>query len=457
MRAYALLCIAVVGCSVETASIPQSAAITFHRDVEPILQKSCQGCHVEGGIAPFSLTSYEQAKDYAELMVLQTASGKMPPWGARSTSECTPPLPYANDPSLTQADLDTLRGWHDIGMPEGDPKDAPPPLAPPVMGIANPTLTLTPNDPYTVASGGDQFRCFVLDPKITQTQYISAQAVLPGNKGVVHHVLVFADPNGESKAKGGASGQYDCFGGAGLTNQSLLMAWAPGGQPTTYPDGVAMPIDPGSLLVMQIHYHPSAQAIDRSDKTSIQMRLSSDAPQYLALTRLLGNFPGALPTAPGDGLQPDPDDRGKLEFRIPAGVASHTETMRVTLPQAIKGIPTPELGLYGVGGHMHYVGRDVKVSYLRASDQSNQCLLEIPQWDFNWQRGYPYAAPIGSLPKLHPGDRIEVKCTYDNSLSNPFMAQALTEQGLTQPRDVVLGESTLDEMCLGAFTFLVKR
>jgi hypothetical protein len=132
-------------------------------------------------------------------------------------------------------------------MPEGDPKDAPPPLTPPVMGISNPTVTLTPSAPYTVANGGDQFRCFVLDPKITQTQYITADAVLPGNKSVVHHVVVFSDPMGQRKAKGGTSGQYDCFGGAGLTNSSLLMAFAPGGQPTTYPEGVAMPIRPGTL------------------------------------------------------------------------------------------------------------------------------------------------------------------------------------------------------------------
>src|SRR5262249_33839906 len=147
----------------------------------------------------------------------------------------------------------------------------------------------------------------------------------------------------------------------------------------------------------------------------------------------------------------------KLEFRIPAGSPSHTETMRLTLPATINGVPTPELAVLGVGGHMHYVGRDVRVSYLRASDQSNQCLLDIPQWDFSWQRGYGFDAPIDQLPKMHPGDRIEVKCRYDNSFSNPFLTQALTEQGLTMPRDVVLGESTLDEMCLGAFTFLVKR
>jgi hypothetical protein len=218
-----------------------------------------------------------------------------------------------------------------------------------------------------------------------------------------------------------------------------------------------MPIDPGTLLVMQIHYHPSPQATDRSDKTSIQLRMDATPPTYLALTRLIGNFPGPIPTAPGDGLQPDPDDRGAIEFRVPAGSATHTETMVLTIPASIKGVPTPELSVLATAGHMHYVGRDVRVGYKRASDQSEQCLVEVPQWDFSWQRGYAFAAPIDQLPKIHPGDRLELRCQYDNSLDNPWLVKALNEQGLTQPKDVLLGESTLDEMCIGMFTFLVKR
>jgi hypothetical protein len=396
-------------------------------------------------------------KDYSELIVRQTASGLMPPWGARTSNECQPPLPWVDDPTLSQAELDMLRTWRDIGMPEGDPKDAPPPLAPPVMGISNPTLTLAPADTYEVKDGGDQFRCFVLDPKITQPSYIEAQAVLPGNNAVVHHVLVYADPKGESRAKAGVSGQYDCFGGPGLADGALINGFVPGTQPVEFPQGVAVPIDPGTLLVMQVHYHASFRAPSRIDRTSLQMRLTNAPPTYLAITRLIGNFSGPLATGPNDGLQADPDDRGKLEFRVPPGAASHTETMFQTIPNAMKGIPTPELSVLGVGGHMHYVGRDVKVSYRRASDQTDQCLVQVPQWDFSWQRSYMFDAPIDRLPKLHPGDRIEVRCKYDNSLQNPWLVRALTEQGLNAPVDVLMGESTLEEMCLGTFTFLVKR
>ena len=458
-----LVCAIGIGCSLSNptgtspAPIPGDTSVTFHRDVEPLLQKSCQSCHVAGGIAPFPLVTYDDAKTYGDLIVAQTQARTMPPFGARTSSTCAPPLPYADDPSLSDAQLAMLQKWRDIGRPEGDPKDAPPPLAPPVMGIANPTITMTPDAGYTVADGGDQFRCFVLDPKVTSATYITAGAVLPGNSAVVHHMLLFADPKRESLAKAPIGGQYDCFGGSGITDSSLVMPWAPGGQPMKLPDGVAMPVDPGTLLVMQIHYHPSAQATNRMDKTSIQLKMDPTPPNYLALTRLIGNFNGPIPTAPGDGLQPDPDDRDKAEFRVPAGATAHSETMFFTLPAQIKGVPIPELSVLSTGGHMHYVGRDVRVGYKRASDQSEQCLLDIPQWDFSWQRGYAFQAPIDQLPKLHPGDRIEVKCTYDNSLDNPWLMKALMEQGLSQPKDVVLGESTLDEMCLGAFTFLVKR
>jgi hypothetical protein len=89
-------------------------------------------------------------------------------------------------------------------------------------------------------------------------------------------------------------------------------------------------------------------------------------------------------------------------------------------------------------------------------DPANECLLETPRWDFNWQRQYAYDAEIAALPTLHAGDQLTMKCTYDNSMDNPFVKRALLEQKLTAPQDVTLGETTLDEMCLGAVNFIFK-
>ena len=116
---------AALACSSTPPAPP--GAITFHKDVEPILQKSCQMCHVPGGIAPFSLTTYADAKPYAADMVLQTQNKVMPPWGAQSTSECTPRFPWKNDVRLSDQELATIKAWHDGGDWEGNPADAPPP------------------------------------------------------------------------------------------------------------------------------------------------------------------------------------------------------------------------------------------------------------------------------------------------------------------------------------------
>ena len=143
-------------------------------------------------------------------------------------------------------------------------------------------------------------------------------------------------------------------------------------------------------------------------------------------------------------------------FVIPAGKKGHTETLRHTLGKA--GAPSPDIRLLGLGTHMHYVGTDMTIQLDRAStkngDPQQECLLGTPRWSFDWQRLYMIDQPIESLPQVHLGDVVTMKCTYDNSMGNPFVVEALAEQGLAAPKDVVLGETTLDEMCLGVFMTL---
>jgi hypothetical protein len=115
---------------------------------------------------------------------------------------------------------------------------------------------------------------------------------------------------------------------------------------------------------------------------------------------------------------------------------------------------TPELRIWAVGTHMHYVGTDMRIGITRGApgtEPAEECLLQTPDWDFIWQRGYLYDVPIDQAPTARPGDVIDLRCSYDNSLNNSFVVEALEEQGLTQPTDVLLGEATLDEMCLGVF------
>jgi hypothetical protein len=422
--------------------------VTFHKDVEPILQRSCQGCHVAGGIAPFPLLSYAEARPFGPAMVEQTKTRAMPPWHAQNTDECTVPLGWKNDTRLSELEIAIFDAWNAAGLPEGDAKDAPPPrdISPGLSGVQ---LELKPAAPFALTPGGDQFRCFVLDPKLTKDSFVNGAFVIPGNAAVVHHVLVFSDPNRKSLANADASLSYDCFGGVSVDDSTLLTAWTPGGIPLEYPANIATPLSTGSLLVMQVHYHPHSATDVASDATRVQLRFSDNAPQYTAVNALIGNLSAGSSSA-GFGLLPGPDDPASGPvFLIPANESAHTETMQFPIGDAGPSAPR----LYSIGGHMHYVGVDEKVT-LTHPDGRSDCLMQIPHWDFDWQRLYEYDAPIEQLPRINAGDILDIRCTYDNTMANQKVAASLLEQGIAAPRPVRLGESTLDEMCLVSLTAL---
>lgn len=433
---------------------PAVGPVSFHRDVVPILQARCQSCHTQGGIAPFSLVTYAETKDMAPIMAEATSSKQMPPWGAHDTSECKPRFPWKDDLRLDTKQIAILKAWSDQGAPEGDPKDAPaqkPPAATDLPGAR----TIAPATAFSaVGKTSDTLRCFVMDPGITKTTYMTASHFVPKNKTIVHHALAFAIP-ASATTPGGAQ-EYDCPGGPNVASASLIAAWAPGGVPSRYPEGVALPLEAGTKIVMQVHYHPHANATPEPDTTTFQFATTDAAPKYVVMPRLIGNFRNA-PVA-GIGLEPGPADPGKPDFVIPPSVKGHTETMVFQMPERLSGAPVPELRILGVGAHMHIVGVDEKITIDRAKtaggDPPNECLLQEPQWNFDWQRGYQYDTPIESLPRINPGDKLTVRCTYDNTMNNTKLKAALSEQGKREPQEVRLGEETLDEMCLAALSFV---
>jgi hypothetical protein len=462
---FAAAC-ALVSCSSGgggTAAPPAPAPVTFYKDVAPLVHDHCQKCHVQGGIAPFPLITYTDVATNGNDIVAQTSARTMPPWGAHEDTSCQPPFPWRNDPSLSDDQIKLLSDWVAGGMQAGDPADMPASamqaIAPPA-GLPNTSIELNPQQAYTVVDPSqDDFRCFVMDPKLTTTQYVNGSFVIPGNKTIVHHALVFTDPKGQSKAKAGPDGSYPCFSDPGVSGEQLVSAWAPGGDPLDFPSNVGMKVTPGTLFVMQVHYHPhSATASLAPDMTTLQIRYTQGTPDYFMLTGLVGNFSkpgqqaGLVPYANEDG---SPDD----QFVIPAGATSHVQVMQFTVPPIVNGMGLPsQVYLYGVAGHMHYVGTDIQISvhHATANDQPDACLLHIPKWNFNWQRFYEYDTNLENLPSVRPFDQLTITCRYDNSMENPFVRQALLDQGLSRPRDVHLGETTLDEMCLGGFALVYK-
>lgn len=437
---------ALIGCSGDDAQPVEATGPTYHADVAQLLQKSCLTCHSEGRIAPFSLDTYEAAKGLAASIAVETQARRMPPFGAQETAECEQRYPIEHDIRLSEAEIATLKQWADNGAPEGDPAASPPPYMQPPEGLASVDLELAPKAPFVTSGTADQFRCFVLDPMLSGKRFIDGMAVRPGNPAVVHHALTYRAARADFEGVADENGMFECFG---APSGDLVHAWAPGAVPVELPDGIAVPIEAEDVLVMQIHYHPTGPAAD-PDATRFQLHFAEEEPEYQLLIGLIGNADDE-----GDGLLPGEDDQGGVEFRIPAGKKTHVETIEYRVP--FLGVDHAKM--YSVATHMHYVGRDMKVEIERLSpddgEPGDECLLQTPDWNFNWQRFYAFDVPIDSLPRARAGDVIRLRCTYDNTLDNGFVMRALAEQGIPTPIDVRLGESTVDEMCLFPLGFLV--
>ncbi len=430
-----------VGCGSEA---PADTGETWHGDVAPLVAEKCVGCHNDSGIAPFSMESYETAGPRAADMAAEVESGRMPPWLAHETDECVPRYGWRNDIRLTAAEKEVISRWAEAGAPEGSARNAAALPQPVSLTLEDPDISLTIPVATEVDGDADQFWCYVIETGLEQDTWIEALQVNAGNPRVVHHVLVYDDAQlllGEERAK---QQKYECFGGPGVSGASLVTAWAPGGVPNQAPEGGAFELKANARLIMQVHYHPTGEP-ETDDGTSLDMRIADGTPAFRLSTALIGNF--VAPVVPGGLLPGSNDPAGVIEFKIPAGASNHVETMFTTL--------SSDMIIYGSATHMHYVGTSMVVHLEHTSpgpdEPARECLVHTPRWDFNWQRGYQYDAPLSEVPVGRPGDKLHFQCRYDNSLGNPFVREALRDQGLDAPQDVFMGEATLDEMCLGSF------
>lgn len=450
------IAIALMACSSSTSNDPAAqdsgttgARLTFHENVEAIVQDKCQSCHRPGGLGPFSLITYEDVRKRAALVVDRMKTRTMPPWGAFAAPDCTPRHKLYNDLGVAQADIDLVAKWYEQGAIEGDPSKAPSQREFSDVKLASPTHAAAIDNHVVQPAARDEHVCFPLDPKIDEDMFMDGFAVTPGNTKVVHHVLIYGDPNNEGAGKAGSAGSYPCFGGPGVSNTMVIGAWVPGLSPTNYPPGVAMKLPKGLKLVMQMHYKPSAAP--ETDATKVELRASTMSPSWQATIQLIGN----ARTAPR--LLPGPNDpAGTPTFLIPANVKDHVETMEFVMPT----IPT-DVRIAAVSPHMHWAGTSFRAEIDRgsgatSSDPAKECLINAPKYDFNWQRGYPYNASVEELPRLTRAAKIRITCQYDNTVDNRYVAAAIADAKKTGPDDIVMGEDTLNEMCLGGFTFYTR-
>jgi hypothetical protein len=391
-----------------------TGAVTYYKDVLPILNQHCVSCHAPGGIAPFAFTSYDDTHGYAGLMAANTQSGTMPPWM---------PAPGCGDfrdvRRLAAADVATIQSWNAAGAPAGNPADAPAPARPSGPDLGTPNATLDPGMDYQPnAALTDDYHCSLIDPGLTAAQYLIGFDVHPGTPSSVHHVLLFAVPankvaavQAKDAAEPGAG--WTCFAGSGVDGTPVIGGWVPGSGAASFPPPTGILLPAGTQVVMQIHYNLLTQK-QVSDRTTA------------------GLYYSAQPVAKPATVYAILNDT----FLVPAGTKSQTVTADLPLAASY--------ALWGVVPHMHLHGTEIKMSILHA-DGSSTCAVDIPAWNFHWQQFYYYQQPMIA----QAGDTVHLECTFDNSAANQPVINGVQQA----PADLQWGEKTTDEMCLNYLYF----
>jgi hypothetical protein len=367
-----------------------ASAPTFSKDVAPIVFQNCVGCHRPGESAPMSLLTYADARPWARAMTRRVIEGSMPPWHADAATGT-----FENERRLTAEEKSVISRWAEAGAPEGDPKDLP---AQPAFvdgwKIGQPDVVFQMAEDYAVpASGTVQYQYFTIPTNLTETKWLQAIEVRPGNRALVHHVLVYyqAPPDGSDVAPiigrvgGPGRGAAPPAGGVGrplaLGQRQLLATYAPGTAPQSFRPGTAMRLPAGSRLVFQMHY--TANGTAGTDRSKVGLIFAKEPP---ATEIRATQFVNTLFTIPP----------GEADFRVNAETGFQQDAT-----------------LWGVFPHTHVRGK--RWNYMLAlPDGTMKPLLSVSKYDFNWQTYYMFKEPL-EIPK---GSRILSSAWYDNSAAN---------------------------------------
>jgi hypothetical protein len=383
------------------------AALTFSRQIVRIFQEHCQSCHHDGGIAPFSLERYPDAKLRAAMIAFMTSTRKMPP--IRGLHDCTE---FENANKLSPSELSMIQQWVKNGAPEGDRADLPPPRTfDDQWQLGEPDVVVQMPEPYLGSPTGDTFRLFPLAPVFDRDLYVTAVEVRPGP--YAHHAAVWGDASGKSDELDARDPGPGFFNGSdlGFVPSAFLATWTPGQQAFRFPPGHAIRIPAGSKIVLDIHLHPHHGMIG-PEQTRIGLHLA-DGPVHKLVQY------GSV----------DNDN-----FVIPANAPAFP----------VRKSWTPDRGIHilGAGAHAHRLMKTFS-STATLPDGSTRCLVSIDDWDWRWQGLLPYAEPMA----LPAGTRIDMEGIFDNTESNPFQVHF-------PPIDIPYGGTGEEnEMCRVYFTF----
>lgn len=390
------------GCALNiegTASTDRT--VTWHREISRLVQRHCVECHHDGGVGPFALDTYEDFVAHAPMIREVVQNGTMPPWFATPLPN-KDISPWVNDRSLNASEKSSLLGWIADGKIAGDPNEAPQKKTfPEGWLIGKPDAVFAFENAVKVkATGTMPYQNVIVETGLSEDKWVQAIEVRPGDASVVHHVLVFAETGPAGKANRVAEDDE---------RSGYWGIYVPGNSTLVYPDGYAKRLPKGARLRFQMHYTPNGRATE--DQTRIGVVYSKEPPKHEVRVYGIAN----------------------ARINIPPEADNHSETKTLKIPadvQVLAFLP-----------HMHLRGKAARFELETTSGK--ELLLDVPQYDFNWQLLYRYAEPLS----LKQGDTLRYTAWYDNSAGNPANPDP--------SKAVRWGPQTYDEMMLGYVEYIV--
>lgn len=409
------------GCGADDAE----TGVNYQSDIRTLLEANCVSCHVEGGVAPFALDDWESVERYEDLIVNAVSTGAMPPWPVDESCR-----DIDDSRALSDEELALFEQWKQAGFLEGDEKDyeAPAEIVGPDLG--EPTLLIGSGDSYVAdVQLTDDYHCFLMDHVFEQDAYVTAMDILPDRDELVHHVQIHSIP-AEGIAIAEANDEaydghgYSCFGGVNVTGSENMFSWRPGTQAIQFPDGDAAFVPAGSGVVIQVHYNMQwlqEGETPQPDSTQIGLWLLPEGELPQRVIRRSGEAVPGLFIRPGDEE------------------ATFTRMMSMKDVGMVGSTYVPG-EVIGMTPHMHNLGTRLSLD-MKKGDETT-CLVNVPEWDFEWQMDYFYKEE--AYLEIDPAANIELTCVYDNTPGN----QVLINGERQVPRLVTWGDGSLDEMCL---------
>lgn len=376
-----LLALILVGMTAQVAR----AEVTFSKDVAPILFKHCADCHRPGEVAPMSLLSYEDARPWAKSIANQVQQRNMPPWSGESDRRT-----WKNDLSLSDEQIATLVQWAASGAKRGDPAEMPAaPTFPESWTLGEPDYVIELKPVTVPAEGEDLFPQEWIEIQIDEPKWIQAIEFLPGDRRVTHHF--------QSTISSG--------GGNSLSSKvSILGIWTAGMPPYVFPEGNGRVVRPGARVLVDSHYHPMGE--ETTDVTRIGLHFGDGELEHEVFTVPVVN----------------------TDIRIPPGDPNHEELAFHIFDR--------DMELLAFSPHMHVRGKAMRYD-LTYPDGTKETLLDVPDYDYNWQWLYYPTEPIA----VPAGSRLDVTAAWDNS----------TENGANPDptREIIYRGDTFNEMFVG--------